>query len=448
MAAPRSSAEVFLIPLDDARYVVYAPLRRCAFIANRSVVRFLASIQNGKWESSADPDGSLTRFLRELKIVDAGPEPLPGKPSTGPPEPTALTLLLTTVCNLRCTYCYASAGEFPVRFMSMDVARRGIDFVAANAARRKPQYFEVGFHGPGEPTLNWEVLTGSVKYAREKSAAIGVGVQTSVATNGVFSDKQIDWIVGNLSGANVSFDGLPAMHDSHRKTKTGAGSSAKVMHTLRRFDESRFAYGVRITVMADHIATLPEAVDFIYSEFRPSGILIEPVYHLGRGRQTVSAETEDFVTAFRAARERARRHGRMIAFSAARADSLTIHYCGLSQDSFCLAPDGEATGCYEVWSKSSRWAKLFFIGEPSGQEGYKFDLPVVDHLRSQTVLNRPFCQGCFAKWHCGGDCYHKALELNAGGEFRGAGRCHITRELTKDRILERISESGGVVWRG
>ncbi|MEK7754996.1 MAG: hypothetical protein AAB654_23925, partial [Acidobacteriota bacterium] len=120
MAAPRSSAEVFLIPLDDARYVVYAPLRRCAFIANRSVVRFLASIQKGKWESSADPDGSLTRFLRELKIVDAGPEPLPGRPSTGPPEPTALTLLLTTVCNLRCTYCYASAGEFPVRFMSMD----------------------------------------------------------------------------------------------------------------------------------------------------------------------------------------------------------------------------------------------------------------------------------------------------------------------------------------
>jgi uncharacterized protein len=446
--APQLSAEIFLIPLDAQRHIVYAPLRRSAFIANAKVVRFLAAIQAGRWDPSADPDGSITGFLRELRILDAGEELLPIRPFAGPPEPNAVTLLLTTACNLRCTYCYASSGELPARFMSMDVARRGVDFVAANAARRGLPHFEVSFHGPGEPTLNWAVLTGSVAYAREKASELGIQLQTSVATNAVFRDQQIDWIVAHLTGAMVSLDGLPSVHDAHRIMVGGAGSSERVIHTMRRFDEAGFGYGVRMTVMASNIAALPDSVDFVCSNFRPSGIQIEPVYHLGRGRDAASAETGEFVAAFRAARERALRHGRTISFSAARVDSLAIHYCGLSQDSFCLTPEGAVTGCYEVCSLDNRWARLFFYGEPNGQDGYKFDLPVLDHLRSLTVVNRPYCRACFARWHCSGDCYHKSLDLSGGGEFSGAGRCHITRELTKDQILQRIVDSGGLFWRG
>ena len=69
--APQLSAEIFLIPLDAQRHIVYAPLRRSAFIANAKVVRFLAAVQAGRWDSSADPDGSITGFLRELGMLDA-----------------------------------------------------------------------------------------------------------------------------------------------------------------------------------------------------------------------------------------------------------------------------------------------------------------------------------------------------------------------------------------
>ena len=68
-------------------------------------------------------------------------------------------------------------------------------------------------------------------------------------------------------------------------------------------------------------------------------------------------------------------------------------------------------------------------------------------LRRQAVQYREHCRECFAKWTCAGDCFHKALTV-AGGEkeFTGTGRCHINRELTKDRILECIADAGGLFW--
>jgi len=70
----------------------------------------------------------------------------------------------------------------------------------------------------------------------------------------------------------------------------------------------------------------------------------------------------------------------------------------------------------------------------------------LNFLRYQSVQNREHCRACFAKWTCGGDCYHKAVVVTGKKEFSGTGRCYINRELTKDLILEKIKEAGGVCW--
>jgi uncharacterized protein len=38
------------------------------------------------------------------------------------------------------------------------------------------------------------------------------------------------------------------------------------------------------------------------------------------------------------------------------------------------------------------------------------------------------------------------LTISGTKEFQGSDRCHITRELTKDQILEKIAASGGLFW--
>jgi uncharacterized protein len=265
----------------------------------------------------------------------------------------------------------------------------------------------------------------------------------------VLSDDQIDWIIDHLDGGvSLSFDGLPEIHDRHRLTILGHGSSERVLHTMRRFDEAEYAYGVRLTVTHDTIARLPEAMEFLCGQYRPRRIQVEPAYQLGRWEGAPDAETEAFIEAFREAREVARSHGQKLTYSAARLDVLTNHFCGVTQDIFALSPDGNVSGCYEVFSEDNRFADLFFYGQTDAASGnFRFNLPILNQLREQTVENRSFCNGCFARWHCAGDCLHKSLHVNGRVPFAGSQRCHITRELTKDLILERIVEAGGLVWQ-
>ncbi|MEZ5397873.1 MAG: SPASM domain-containing protein [Bryobacterales bacterium] len=444
---PELSAEIFIIPFAEERFIIYAPIRQAAFVGNSQVVKLLADLQRGVPDQALAANSSVLQFFRELKIIDEGIEPLPITSFQGDPEPTMVTLFLTTACNLRCTYCYASAGDTPIKSMKLAVAKRGIDFVADNALKKRLPFFEVAYHGGGEPTVSWRVMTDSLEYARDKAAELRIGLRATTATNGVLSKEKIEWIIQHLEGASLSFDGLPSVQDTHRLTVLGQGSSTQVIHTMRCFDEAKFPYGIRMTITADQIPLLPESVEYVCATFRPQRIQVEPAYELGRYKGSPSAETEAFINAFRTAQQRARPYGQEIFFSGARLGILTNHFCGVTQDGFALTPDGNVSGCYEVFSEDNPLAKTFIYGEPDKKnKGYKFELPVLNNLRQQAVQQRPFCQGCFAKWTCAGDCYHKSLTVNGQGEFVGSDRCHIIRELTKDQILDKIADSGESVW--
>mgnify|MGYP000922526461 CR=1 FL=1 len=221
----------------------------------------------------------------------------------------------------------------------------------------------------------------------------------------------------------------------------------KVPARFAGFDEAKFPYGLRVTVTRDQIAALPDSIEFICANFKTESIQVEPAYQLGRWTTAPSAETDEFIAAYREAQAHAQTHGRAISYSAARVGLLTNHFCGVSQDTFALSPDGNVSSCYEVFAEDNPWAQVFFYGAPEQEAGkYRFNLPVLNNLRGLAVQHREFCQGCFAKWSCAGDCYHKALTISGTEEFQGSDRCHITRELTKDQILEKIAASGGLFW--
>jgi uncharacterized protein len=440
------TAELFSIPLSDA-FVVYAPLRKAAFLANAELVNRIADLKDGRADLENDQTQELLDFLRRLEIVDGGPEPQPITHFSGSPQPTKITLFLTTTCNLRCTYCYASAGDTPIKSMPLDVAKQGIDFIIANAVALGRESIDLDFHGGGEPTLNWPTLTGAFEYARSRTREHGIDVHASLATNGFLPDAKIDWIIDHLNGVSLSFDGLPQVHDSNRLTVLGHGSSARVIHTIRRFDERNFNYGLRLTVTHDLIQYMAESVEYICQNFRPRRIHIEPAFQLGRWQSAPSAETQAFIDAYRAASTCAERYGWEIYFSGARLGLLTNHFCGITQDSFALTADGNVSACYEAFLESLPHAKKFLYGSYDQQtQQFRFQLPVLNELRRQSVDQRSYCSGCFAKWSCGGDCYHKSLVVNGDGEFAGTDRCHIIRELTKDQLLNRIELSGGLFW--
>jgi uncharacterized protein len=439
-------AELFVLPVGESDYLVYAPLRRAALIANAALVRFLRELQSG--EASVDADPETAGFLRKCGVLDGDEEQAPDGRPAGPPRPATATLLLTNACNLRCGYCYAAAGQKPPEFMSMETARRAIDFVAENAVAAGLRRFELDFHGAGEPTVHWKLLQEAHGYARGVARSLGLELRSSLTTNGVLPAGKRAWIVAHLNSANVSFDGLPEVQDANRRFPSGRGSSDLVMATLRDFDRRGFRYSIRMTVTAESAPRLAQSVAFLCRRFQPRAIQVEPMYRMGRGRDAVNAETEVFVEAYRAARRTSGKAAGALRFSGARFPTATNRFCGAANDHFCVSPEGNISACHEVADERQPWAERFFYGRPSpGASGFVFDEPVYTALRAHTVERLAYCAGCFAKWSCAGDCHHKALHWDAD-EFAGAGRCDVIRALTKDQILEKIAASGGVFWRG
>lgn len=438
---PELSAEIYSIPLDDNRHLIYAPLHGSALLTDAAEADSL---------NSANID-----LLRRLNIRDDAATCPPFSTMSGTPLPTAITLLLTTACNLRCRYCYASTGARPAEFMSLETAKRGIDFIALNAQKKNfialnagqqgVTELQVAYHGGGEPSLHWDVLTASFAYAQQKAENAGLRVSGSLISNGVLGDDRIDWIINDMDQVTISFDGLPSIQDQQRPTVSGHGSSPAVMQTLRRFDAANFPYIIRLSATQAHLEQLSDAVAFIGQQFKPQRIQIEPVYPMGRGQTMPSVKASQFIRAYRAAKIAAKKWRVKLDYSPARLEKLSHHFCGVSQDAFALTADGNVTACHSCFTKNDLLASVFFYGRPhEHRRGYQFDMPVLEKLRSRAIQHQDGCQDCFAKWHCAGDCYYYALKVNATGQDSGSNRCHITRALIIDEILEHLStEKGG-----
>lgn len=435
--------ELFTLPWQE-QFIVYAPLRRLAFLVTPGLARILE-----RWRSVGDEalDGAEAREAAEFftRVAAAGarvefPVRDPGRPFA----PTYVTLFLTTRCNLRCRYCYARGGESPLREISMAACDAAVNLVSANAARGRNE-FSVGFHGGGEPALAWKTLTAVVERARALARSRGQRARFQIATNGLLTGKQLDWIMDRFDGMTVSLDGPPDIHDAQRPRSDGRGSHAAVMRTLARLDGRGFAYGIRATITAASVDRLTEIVNFVTTRTRCRNLQLEPVFLCGRcdDARVEAAPVDRFVERFQAASLAAEARGLRIHYSGLRLDLLTPQFCQACGDSFCVTPEGDVTSCYEVSSPDDPRAAAFFFGRFVPERPmFEFDPDRLAGLRGRTVDRVSHCRDCFCKYHCAGDCPAKASPASDLTDFIDSGRCTINREL-QWRRLGRILDPAG-----
>ena len=167
-----------------------------------------------------------------------------------------LTLMVNHACNLRCAYCYTGA-KFS-RPMPDAVARRAIDRAVASVAPGGA--LELGFFG-GEPLLEAPRMSEWLGHARDRADEAGIALSAGVTTNGAL-DTPSAWAFlaePDLHVA-VSHDGLPSIHDRHRRFADGRPSAALVEGTIRRLVALGRDFDVIVVVRPDTVASLSDGI--------------------------------------------------------------------------------------------------------------------------------------------------------------------------------------------
>ena len=448
-ATSSAPPELFVLQ-DEQGPILYAPLGRLIARANEPAVKAALSYaaDPSALEGMTDDERVVIEALDERGFFEHRAHPHHAEGF----RPVQVTLFPTNNCNLRCSYCYAFGGEGgangePLTRMDLQVAQRAIDLIARNAKERiaegEPLHnFLVSIHGNGEPFCAYDLIREIVWYGQDVAEELGVPAVFNAATNGVLTEEQLDFVIANFHSINISFDGLPAFQNANRPLAGGKGSFERVDHTMRRFCEAGLDFGIRTTVTAAMVDAMPDIVSFVAENYPGIEQLhLEPVWECGRcvTSSNVMPDAEVFAQRYLESLAIAEEKGVRLVFSGARQDMLVDTFCKVSSGSFTVTPTGDVTSCYEVSYRSDPRSDLFFFGYFDFERGdFVFDQDKLDALSRINVHNLRYCDNCFCRWHCAGDCAAKVLDGITLEQHHGSVRCHINRALTLNQIQRKL----------
>ncbi|MDR1934446.1 MAG: radical SAM protein [Candidatus Accumulibacter sp.] len=204
--------------------------------------------------------------------------------------PIAIRLLVvwvTTRCQLRCRYCYMSAGDVP----EVNLDERSFAAAARNLGLGPGA--EVQIAG-GEPLLVPRVVENVIAQAR------GLGVaRIGVQTNGVAIDQSfIDLVKRHRLAVGVSLDGPPAVNDRVR------GRGGDVLRGLARLEAAGIPFGVTAVVCRDTVAALPDLGLLLAGFAQARSLGLDILRPAGRAREQDLASPSALRRAFAALAER------------------------------------------------------------------------------------------------------------------------------------------------
>lgn len=330
------------------------------------------------------------------------------KPESDDCHIRTLELLVSQQCNLACTYCYANGGEYnaPGR-MSFDTAKKAVDSLFQNSGPNED--LSVTFFG-GEPLIEYLTIKKVIGYAQQLAAGSGKRVSFSITTNGLMLDSaKIAFFRDNSVDVMVSVDGDRETHDRQRPLKNGGGSSDLIFPKLAELLEAMPASPARATIVNG--ARSPSEVKKSLHElgFRhtglsvASGTLFDDVNIGVVNSQDMASLLENEAIHMlelikqRDAESLATFDSSISSYVADFLNGERSHYpCGAGRQMLAVSADGDLFPCHR------------FVGVSKYRVGNLDDdnpvsLPVFD---SSPIESSTQCSSCFAKYLCGGACYH------------------------------------------
>lgn len=356
----------------------------------------------------------------------------------------ALCLHVAHVCNLNCSYCFASQGKYhgDRAVMSLDTAKRAIDFLIENSGSHKN--LDVDFFG-GEPLMNWDVVKETVRYARSIEKEHGKNIRFTLTTNGMLVDDEvIDFCNDEMHNVVLSLDGRKDVHDRFRKDYAGNGSYDQIIDKFLHFVEKRGdkSYYVRGTYThhnTDFLSDILHMADLGFKELSMEPVVCDPTDPCALTQKDLPVLFDQYE---KLAVEMLKRKGEgrgftfyhyMIDLTGGPCIYKRVAGCGSGTEYMAVTPWGELYPCHQ------------FVGDEKYSMGDIFkgvtNTALRDKFASCNAYTRPGCENCWAKLYCAGGCaanaYHATGDIDGVYEYG----CELFKKRIECALMMKIAEN-------
>jgi uncharacterized protein len=343
----------------------------------------------------------------------------------------SLTLNVTQICNLHCTYCAAGGdGTYgdPITRISVEKTLPQIRFFLDKL--NSGNTFHITFLG-GEPLLYPDAIKLIADYTNDLALKKGVTTSFAVITNGtLLNDKSLGILTAIKANVTVSIDGPPETHDLARPQKNGEGSSKAVLAGLNKLLERKAELG-KITlhaVFSRKNLEVEKAYRF-FTEFNAD--VYEFTFDV---TESDSEANKRFIAEMSHVAELAYERGgetelRKIIlfdryFAALDQQTRTENHCGTGKSLLSIDSNNKLYACpLDVGHKNE------IVGDKDS-----INQTALDKLQG-SLIEKNNCQNCWARFLCGGGCLFVHKSLTGNKHKKHVSFCERTRHLISLSVM-------------
>ena len=350
----------------------------------------------------------------------------------------ALCLHVAHVCNLNCSYCFASQGKYhgDRALMSFEVGKQALDFLIASSGSRRN--LEVDFFG-GEPLMNFDVVKQLVAYARSREAESKKNFRFTLTTNGMLIDDDvIDFANREMSNVVLSLDGRKEVHDRYRVDYAGHGSWERIVPKFQKLVQARggknyYMRGTFTHANPDFLKDIEEMLNLGFTELSMEPVVCAPEDPSALTAEDLPIVLEQYEKLAQLMLQR-HREGKPFTF---------YHYMIDLKGGPCIYKRVSGCGSGTEYMAVTPWGDLYpchqFVGEEKFKLGNVWDgvtnTEIQNEFASCNVYTRPECADCWAKLYCSGGCAANAY--HATGSITGVYQygCELFRKRMECAIM-------------
>ena len=414
------SADVWYIPVNRSRVLIYAPFHGISTLVNRA----MAAAVSVCLEDASAPIPAGAPWIEELRKEGNRPDR-----KCGVPDPCFLGLVPTRDCMMHCAYCdFAALQAHPV--MSFDLIRRAVDGYAEVMRKSGAADWNIHFFG-GEPFAAFKEVFFAVNYARRKAEEAGVPVRFEVTTNGFYSEEKARWIAENTDTVVLSLDGFPDSQNRQRPGSNGRESFQTVCRSADIFSKGPCELIIRSCISAENVEELAAWAAFLADRWTVGAVCLEPMIESAMSRKNglMPPDPLFFARQWASAQRILKAKQIPLVYSSGDISECRNSLCPVGRDALIVDPEGQIGSCWQLAENRQTDGSGRYFGYVSS-ENMRIDEELLEQQRATSEENRESCRGCFCYAHCAGGC---VLTRERNGDF-----CCMTKILTLWQLLDQL----------